>query len=55
MRIKSYQEYFHTILFRDLIERHDVSYPKAVTDLAHWLVDNMASIYSVNSLTMVSY
>ncbi len=34
----------HTILFRDLIERHDVSHPRAVTDLAHWLVDNTALI-----------
>jgi predicted AAA+ superfamily ATPase len=51
LRIKTHQEYFHTILFRDLIERHDVSHPRAVTDLAHWLVDNTASLYSVNSLT----
>jgi predicted AAA+ superfamily ATPase len=28
-----------------------VSHPKAVTDLAHWLVDNTASSYSVNGLT----
>lgn len=51
LRIKIHQEYFHTILFRDLVERHDISHPKAVTDLAHWLVDNTASLYSVNSLT----
>jgi uncharacterized protein len=49
--IKTHQEYFQTILFRDLMERHDVSHPKAVTDLAHWRVDNTASLYSVNSLT----
>lgn len=51
MRIKIHQEYLHAILFRDLVERHDVSHPKAVTDLAHWLLDNVASLYSVNSLT----
>jgi len=51
LRIKILQEYFYTILFRDLIERHDVSHPKAVTDLAHWLVDNAAAHYSVNNLT----
>lgn len=51
LRIKTHQEYFHTILFRDLVERHDVSHPKALTDLAHWLADNTASLYSVNSLT----
>ncbi len=51
LRIKIHQEYFHTILFRDLIERHDISHPKAITDLAHRLVDNAASLYSGNSLT----
>ena len=51
LRIKIHQEYFNAMLFRDLIERHDISHPKAVTDLAHRLVDNTASLYSVNSLT----
>jgi predicted AAA+ superfamily ATPase len=51
LRIKTHQEYFHTILFRDLVERHDISHPRALSDLAHWLVDNMASHYSINSLT----
>ncbi len=51
LRIKTHQEYFHTILFRDLVERYDIPHPKAVADLSHWLVDNTASLYSVNSLT----
>lgn len=51
LRIKIHQEYFQVILFRDLVERHDVSHPKAMTDLAHWLVDNTASLYSINRLT----
>jgi hypothetical protein len=51
LRIKTHQEYFHAVLFRDLVERHDVSHPKAVSDLAHWLVDNTASFYTVNRLT----
>jgi len=51
LRIKTHQEYFHTILFRDLVERHDISHPRALSDLAHWLVDNTASHYSVNRLT----
>lgn len=50
LRIKTHQEYFQVILFRDLVERHDVSHPRAVSDLAHWLVDNTASLYSVNRL-----
>ena len=51
LRIKTHQEYLQTILFRDLVERHDVSHPRAVSDLAHWLVDNTASLYTINSLT----
>ena len=51
LRIKIHQEYFHTILFRDLIERHDISHPKALTDLAYRLIDNISSLYSINSLT----
>lgn len=51
LRIKIHQEYFNTMLFRDLVERHDISHPKAVTDLAHWLIDNTASLYSINNLT----
>ncbi len=50
LRIKTHQEYFQAILFRDLVERHDASHPKAVADLAHWLVDNTASLYSINKL-----
>ncbi|WP_027716523.1 ATP-binding protein [Desulfuromonas sp. TF] len=51
LRIKTHQEYFNAMLFRDLVERHDISHPKAVTDLAHRLVDNTGSLYSVNNLT----
>jgi len=51
LRIKTHQEYFNAMLFRDLVERHDISHPKAVTDLAHWLMDNTGSLYSVNNLT----
>ncbi len=51
LRIRILQEYFHAILFRDLVERHDIPHPKALSDLAYRLVDNTASMYTVNSLT----
>ncbi len=51
LRLKTHQEYFNAMLFRDLVERHDISHPKAVTDLAHRLVDNTSSLYSINNLT----
>ena len=51
LRVKIHQEYFHTILYRDLVERHDVAHPRAAADLAHRLVDGAACLYSLNSLT----
>lgn len=51
VRVKVHQEYMTAILFRDVIERHNLSCPKAVDDLAHWLIDNTASLYSANKLT----
>lgn len=50
-RIKIHQEYWNAMLLRDLVERHDIPHPRALADLAHWLVDNTASLYSVNNLT----
>lgn len=51
LRIRTHQEYFQVILFRDLIERHDMKHPRAVSDLAHRLADNIASLHSINKLT----
>lgn len=51
LRVHIHQEYFHAVLFRELVERHDVAHPRAVVDLPHWLVDNVASLYLVNRLT----
>ncbi len=51
LRIKTHQEYFQAVLFRDIVERHNVSHPKAVNDLAHRLIDNTASLYTINGLT----
>ncbi len=51
LRRKIHQEYFQAILFRDLVERHDISHPKALLDLAYRLVDNVACLYSINKLT----
>lgn len=50
LRVRIHQEYFHSVLYRDLIERHDVAHPRAVTDLAHRLLNDAASMYSLNRL-----
>lgn len=51
LRMRTHQEYFHAVLYRDLIERHNVSNPKAVLDLARRMMENPASLYSINRLT----
>ena len=51
VRVRIHQEYFNSILFRDLIERYDIPHPRAIVDLAHRLTDNAASLYTLNKLT----
>lgn len=51
LRIKIHQEYYNSILFRDLIERYDIPHPRALNDLAKHLLGNISSLYTVNSLT----
>jgi len=50
LRVKIHQEYFHAVLFRDLVERHNIAHPRAVSDLARHLMNNAASLYTINSL-----
>ncbi len=49
-RIEAQQSNWSTIL-ASIIGRHNISHPRAVIDLAHWLVDNTGSLYSVSHLT----
>nr|WP_281720570.1 ATP-binding protein [Nitrosomonas nitrosa] len=49
-RIKAHQANWNTIL-ASIIGHHNISHPRAVIDLAHWLVDNTGSYYSVSHLT----
>lgn len=51
LRIKIHQEYYNSILFRDLIDRYDIPHPRALNDLSRHLLANVASMYSINSLT----
>jgi predicted AAA+ superfamily ATPase len=41
----------HQANWNSIIGHHNISHPRAVTDLAHWLVDNTGSYYSVSYLT----
>lgn len=51
LRIKIHQEYVNTLIFNDIIQRHKVQHPNAVVDLAHQIMENIASMHSINSLT----
>ena len=49
-RIVAHQANWNTLL-ASIIGHYNISHPRAVTDLAHWLVDNTGSFYSVSHLT----
>ncbi len=51
IRVMIHQEYFKTMVFRDVVDRHDALHPRAVRDLAYRLLNSAASLYSVNALT----
>lgn len=46
-----HQEYFKTIIHRDVIERYDTIHPQAVVELSYRLINNVRSRYSINRLT----
>jgi len=51
LRVMIHQEYFKTMVFRDVVDRHDALHPRAVRDMAFRLLNAAASMYTVNALT----
>ncbi|AQU99881.1 AAA family ATPase [Desulfococcus multivorans] len=49
-RIETHQANWNAII-ASIIGHHNISHPRAVIDLAHWLADNSGSFYSVSHLT----
>jgi len=49
-RIEAHQAHWNAIL-ASIIGHHNISHPRAVIDLAHWLADNTGSFYAVSHLT----
>ncbi|MCK9254091.1 MAG: ATP-binding protein [Clostridiales bacterium] len=49
-RIEAHQANWNTIL-ASIIGHYNISHPRAVIDLAHWLVDNTGSFYAISHLT----
>ncbi len=51
LRIKIHQEYYKTIVHRDIIERFDSLHPKATMQIAYRLLSSVSSLYSLNRIT----
>jgi uncharacterized protein len=51
LRVMIHQDYFKTMIFRDVVDRCDAIHPRAVRDAAYRLLNSAASLYSINTLT----
>jgi uncharacterized protein len=50
-RIQIHQEYYKSILLRDVVERYDALHPQAVMHAGYRLISSVSSLYSINRLT----
>ena len=51
IRLMILQEYYKTILNRDIINRFDAMHPQAVIQAGHRLISSISSLYSINRVT----
>jgi predicted AAA+ superfamily ATPase len=51
LRVEVHQEYYKTILHRDVIERFNAIHPQAVIQAGHRLTGTVGSLYSINRIT----
>ncbi len=51
LRVMIHQDYFKTMIFRDIVDRRDALHPRAVRDMAYRLLNSAASPYTINALT----
>ena len=51
LRVMIHQEYYKTILHRDIIERFDAIHPQAIIQAAFRLITNVSNSYSLNRIT----
>lgn len=49
-RIRMHQEYFDTLLYRDVVERYNISQPQVLRQLARRMIHNIGAQLSVNKL-----
>jgi predicted AAA+ superfamily ATPase len=46
-----HQEYYKSILLRDIIERYDISHPQAVMQIGYRLLTSVSNLYTINRIT----
>jgi hypothetical protein len=51
VRVKIHQEYYKTIIHRDVIERFNAIHPQAVMQAGYRLISSAGSLYSINRIT----
>lgn len=51
LRVMIHQDYFKTMIYRDVIDRADAIHPQAVRDIAYRLINSVSSCYTINSMT----
>ncbi|MBN1903470.1 MAG: ATP-binding protein [Deltaproteobacteria bacterium] len=51
LRVMILQEYFQTILHRDIINRFDALHPQAVVQAGYRLISSISSLYSINRIS----
>lgn len=47
-RIRTLQEYVHTVIYRDLVERYNIGKIEPIKHLIHYLLNSPAALFSVN-------
>ncbi|MBA4388352.1 MAG: AAA family ATPase [Verrucomicrobia bacterium] len=50
LRVMTHQEYFKTIVERDIVDRYDALHPQAIRQMAHLLLNSIGSLYTINRL-----
>lgn len=48
LRRQIHQEYFNTLLFRDVVERNEVKHPRVLRQLAGRIINQVGSLFSLN-------
>ncbi len=51
LRVRIHQEYLRNVLYRDIVDRHNITHPNALLALVYRLLENVGTLHSINKLT----